>query len=81
MYYSPGMNREGEVIGRTVFIAPTWELLIPVKSSEKQLVFTASHRSTATGKLEDMKILNHVLLTNNNPDLGISPLQNSIFCY
>jgi len=30
LYYSPGMSREGEVIGRTVFIAPTWEPLIPV---------------------------------------------------
>lgn len=64
LYYSPGINREGEVIGRTVFIAQTWEPLILVKSPEKQLILTASHRSVETGKLQDMKILNHVLLTN-----------------
>lgn len=64
LYYSPGMNREGEVIGRTVFIAPTWEPLIPFKSPEKQPILTASHRSMETGKLQDTKILNRVLLTN-----------------
>lgn len=61
-YCSPGTSREGEVIGRTVFIPPTWEPLIPVKSPEKQPILTASHRSVEAGKLQDMKILNHVLL-------------------
>lgn len=40
LYYSPGLNRESEVIGRTVFIAPTQEPLIPVKSQEKQEILT-----------------------------------------
>lgn len=53
-----------KVIGRTVFIALTWEPLIPVKYPEKQLILTASHRSLKPGKLRDVKILNHVLLTN-----------------
>lgn len=64
LYYSPGVNREGGVIGRTVFIAPTWEPLIPVKSSEKQPILKAPHRSVEPGKLQDAKILNHVPLTN-----------------
>lgn len=53
-----------KVIGRTVFIAPTWEPLIPVKSPEKRPILTASHRSVKSGKLRDVKILNHVLLTD-----------------
>ena len=79
LYYSPGMNREGEVIGRTVFIAPTWEPLIPVKSPEKQPVLTASHRSVETGKLQDTKILNYVLLTNKILIWTFPPPQSSIF--
>lgn len=74
------MNREGEVIGRTVFIAPTWEPLIPVKSPEKQPILTASHRATETGKLQNTKILNHVLLTNKILIWAFSPPQNSHFC-
>lgn len=52
------------MIGRTVFIALTWEPLIPVKYPEKWPILTASHRSVKPRKLQDVKILNHVLLTN-----------------
>lgn len=61
------------MIGRTVFIPPTWEPLIPVKSPEKQPILTASHRSVEAGKLQDMKILNHVLLTNKILIWAFSP--------
>lgn len=64
LHYSPAVSREGEMIDRTVFMASTWEPLIPVKSPKKQPILTESRRSVETRKLQDRKILNHVLLAN-----------------
>lgn len=69
----------GWSIGRTVFIAPTREPLIPVKSPEKQPKLTASRRSVEAGKLQDMNILNHVPLTNKILIWAFPPTPNSIF--
>lgn len=78
LYYSLGISREGEVIGSTVFMAPTRESLIPIKSPEKQPVLMVSHRSVETGKLQDTKTLNHVLLTNTIP-IWSFPLHRTSF--